>query len=289
MQAVLILAHKDKEQVFKLCEKLNGHFKIYINFDKKCLLTETDKSKLNNLNVKYLNDIDVKWGSWSIVEATINLINLAFNDKEVDYFHLISGQDWPVQEVSRIYNYFEKNKDKVYLEVQNIKGIKKSGEPIEFWQKYYFNYDKINRKSLFGKIYHRFSMIFQTLLRVDKLKKEGVDIELYTGSQWFDMPRRVLEDVLKYLENNRKVRKIFETGFCSDEFWLPTIIMDINKGYKVENKNNRFIKWEKQHDSYPAILDERDLDQIKNSKAMFARKFDLHHSKKLIKMLEENN
>ncbi|MFX4547573.1 beta-1,6-N-acetylglucosaminyltransferase, partial [Acinetobacter baumannii] len=38
--------------------------------------------------------MDIKWAGFSMIQATINLINFALNhDKRNEYFHLISGDD----------------------------------------------------------------------------------------------------------------------------------------------------------------------------------------------------
>ncbi len=286
-QAVLILAHRDFEQIYELSLRLKQRFAVYIHFDKKIILTPDEKSRLESEGINYISEVDVKWGGWSIVEATIKLISFALRDESIKFFHLISGQDWPIKNVDEIYRYFEDNSDKIFLDVQSVKNIKKSGEPVEWWLKYYYNYDKINRRSFSGKIFHRLNISVQTILRINKFKKLDTKVEFYTGSQWFDVPREVLVYALDYLEKNDELYKLFKTSFCSDEFWLPTILMNSSKFKdRYENYNYHFIKWTEQHGSYPAILDENNFMELRQSKAFFARKFDADISRKLIEKLE---
>ena len=201
---------------------------------------------------------------------------------------MISGQDWPIKNVDEIYHYFEENNDKIFLDVQSVKNIKKSGEPIEWWLKYYYNYDKINRRSFSGKIFHRLNISVQTILRINKFKKLETKVEFYTGSQWFDVPREVLVYVLDYLEKNDELYKLFKTSFCSDEFWLNTIVMN-NAVFRkrVTGNNHRFMKWIHKNGSYPAVLDEDDYLDLKDSDAFFARKFTNECSKQLIAELDK--
>lgn len=286
MQAILILAHKNVQQVVELSRKLNSNFNVYIHFDKKMTLDDNCLKILKNENIRYISQEDVKWGSWSIVRATIALMNLALSDKDNRYFHLISGQDWPIINSQEIYDFFE-DKNSIYMERYSADRVRKSHEEIINWQKYYYYYDVINRRKLYGKIFHRLTMKLQGLLKINKFKKLKINLDIYAGSQWGSLPRDAVEFALDYLDSHENVYKMFETGFCSDEFWLPTILMNSSKfKNRYENYNYHFIKWTEQHGSYPAILDENNFTELRQSKAFFARKFDADISRKLIEKLE---
>lgn len=286
MQAILILAHKNIQQVVELSRKLNSNFNVYIHFDKKMTLDDNFLKILENENIRYISQEDVKWGSWSIVRATIALMNLALSDKDNRYFHLISGQDWPIINSQEIYDFFE-DKNSIYMERYSADRVKKSHEEIINWQKYYYYYDVINRRKLYGKIFHRLTMKLQGLLKINKFKKLKINLDIYAGSQWGSLPRDAVEFALDYLDSHENVYKMFETGFCSDEFWLPTILANSSKfRNRYENYNYHFIKWTEQHGSYPAILDENNFIELRQSKAFFARKFDADISRKLIEKLE---
>ena len=80
--------------------------------------------------------------------------------------------------------------------------------------------------------------------------------------------------------------KMLQTGCFSDEFWMQTILCNSLKfRQRIVKNHHRYIKWQKQHDSYPAILDMSDFDNIINGDYIFARKFDTKYSKKLISNL----
>ena len=69
MQAMLILAHKNVDQVLQLASKLNRRFEVYIHFDTKCPVSEKEKSFMDDNGIKHISEVDVNWGSWSIGEA----------------------------------------------------------------------------------------------------------------------------------------------------------------------------------------------------------------------------
>lgn len=285
-QAILILAHNNVDYVYKLAKKLSEYFEIFIHFDTKCKLTQESKENFKKNSINCYSVYDVKWGSWSIVEATIYLMQQALKNKDIDYVHVISGQDWPTKPLNEIYNFYV-GKNDIFLECSPAKGIKKTGEAIENWQKFYFNYNIVNRQKLFGKIYHRIIFWGQLFLRVNKLKRLGLNITLYQGSQWADLPRDSVEFLLEQICSNEKLKKLFSSGFCSDEFWMQTILC-LNDEYssRIVSDNHRYIKWEQQNGSYPAILDERDYDSIYQSNCHFARKMTDLSSKVLIDLLD---
>ena len=289
MQAIIILAHKDIPQVIRLSALLSQRFKIYIHFDKKVVLSSTNKQQLNSLKVNYFSLVNVNWGSWSIGEAALLSMQKVLEDPQIDYIHIISGQDWPLKNLKDIYDFYDHNSS-IYMSYSASKDHKKSGESLVNWQKYYFNYDKINRRSLYGKIYHRFNILIQSLLRVNKFKKYNFDLKLYNGANWMDLPIDVVKFLVDYANTHPNIMYIFKTGFCSDEFWVQTILLNspqFNK--RIINNNYRFVKWQKQHNSYPAILDDSDYEAVKKSNAFFGRKFDFKYSKSLIKKLNVQN
>lgn len=287
MQAILILAHKDFEQVRQQAIKLKKAFEVYIHFDKKMKVSSEQLAKLDSENIHYISTVSVNWGSWSIGQAMVDLMTEALKDQKITYFHIISGQDHITQNVQKLYEHFE-NDDKLYMTYEKAKDVKKSGEPIIWWQKYYFNYDTINRRTTFGKFYHRFLLLGQTILRVNKFKKLNIELEIYAGANWVDLPRDAVQYCIDYLRTHPNLLKMLQTGCFSDEFWMQTILCNAPEfAERITNDHHRYIKWEKQNGSYPAILDDRDLEALSDGNYFFARKFEPAYSKTLQTKLDK--
>jgi Core-2/I-Branching enzyme. len=289
MQAILLLAHKEMPLIKELTQKLSKSFEIYIHFDTKMQLSAADEAFLKEHKIHYISEVKVNWGSWSIGEATVRLMRLALKNPAINYFHIISGQDWVAANVEELYQHFE-NDSKIYMVYEKAAEVKKNGEPIIWWQKYYFNYDRVNRRSMFGKIYHRLLISMQTLLRVDKFKRLGIKEEIYAGANWADLPRDAVEYCLEYLESHPKFLQMLKTGCFSDEFWMQTIICN-EPCFKERllNENYRYIKWEEKHGSYPAILDEENLAEIQQGDYFFIRKVEAKYSSELLRQLDRIN
>lgn len=110
MQAILILAHKNIDQIVQLTDKLNDTFEVYIHIDLKTLLSDSDKEKLNSRShTHWYQKYEVNWGAWSITMAVIFLMKKALKNPNVTFFHIISGQDWPACVPQNIYDFYENN------------------------------------------------------------------------------------------------------------------------------------------------------------------------------------
>lgn len=292
MQAVLILAHKNIDQVIKLSKQLIPTFNIYIHIDTKTNLTNSQRDELQNLkNVQYISQYNVKWGSYSIVKATISLMKLALQNKKNTYFHLISGQDWPIKNAQIIYKYFENN-DKIYMDYYRMLDKIKTHEPEIWWVKYYFNYDQINRRTFFGKVYHRILLLVEHTLNINKLKKYNLDEDqMYAGQEWIDIPREPLEFALNYYDKHPELKKVYSTSFCSDEMWLQTILCNSKYRANIDKNIHRFIVKEsgKLHGEKPIYLTEQNFNDMVASDNFFARKLTTPISDKLIDMLIKYN
>lgn len=77
-----------------------------------------------------------------------------------------------------------------------------------------------------------------------------------------------------------------EYGHASEEFFFQTIFEN-SKDWKphLMNQNLRFMLWERKHGSYPGILDEDDLEKIKEGNYMFMRKVEFPISRGLVDRL----
>lgn len=85
--AILIIAHKNKEQLIRLIKILNDKdFDIYIHLDKKWKLSleEINDIKFSSSNVKIINKrISGFLDTWSLCQITIELAKEAFKKKKI--------------------------------------------------------------------------------------------------------------------------------------------------------------------------------------------------------------
>lgn len=284
-QAILILAHGNIQQLIALSKRLSEYFLVYIHYDAKNYpnIPPDFKQELKSIpNVYILSKYTVNWGAFSIVEATMFLISEVLKNKSVKYLHLISGQDWLAKPAKAIYDFFD-GSNKIYITYDLAKNIVKTHENVLLWQKLYYPYDTIKRKTFFGKIFHRVSMLAQIICFVNKFRRYKINYDIFAGSQWWSMPREACEYVNSVYMANEPIVKVMKTGFCSDEMFFQTILVN-SEMFKeqIVNDNLRYISWIRKNNSYPAILDIDDYENVSKDNIFFMRKIDFNISRELI-------
>ena len=108
-QAILITAYKDFLQLARLTSEFDGRFNIYIHVDKKSRITSNERQILaKNKQIKYFSqDYKVNWGGFNHMRAYLGLISIALKNEDNIYFHLITGQDFPIQSNAYFDRFFE--------------------------------------------------------------------------------------------------------------------------------------------------------------------------------------
>ena len=111
--------------------------------------------------------------------------------------------------------------------------------------------------------------------------------KLYGGSTYWSLSRECLEYVVEFTKKNKWVLNRFKYTLCAEEFYFQTIIMNSPFADKVINDNLRHIDWVARNGNNPAVLDETDLEKLKETNAVFARKFDYPQSTGLLNKIKK--
>ncbi|WP_203258640.1 beta-1,6-N-acetylglucosaminyltransferase [Hyunsoonleella ulvae] len=148
-QAILITAYKDFDNLVDIICFFDNSFNFYIHIDKKSKLSREQLSKIKTINnVKILSSkYKVNWGGLNHLKAILFLANKALKEHENHFFHLISGQDFPIQKLEVFKSIGLSILPKDYLEYFIF--------PLKSWDnknggfdriEYYHLYDIINAK-----------------------------------------------------------------------------------------------------------------------------------------------
>ena len=283
-QAFLIIAHHQYDILKTLVKLLdNVSTDIYIHIDKKSSLPqnlETIHSKLFLLKKR----IDVRWGDYSQIQTELLLFKTAYNNGPYLYYHLLSGVDLPIKPINYIISFFEKNKGKEFI------GFVKE----ESWLY------KINSFHFFTKYYHTkgwFSQLFINKLKetsenlfIKYFPRKTYHITYKKGCNWCS----ITNDFCHYLLKQEKfIRKRYKFTFCADEIFIQSVIWNSQYKkniYSIEDEYEscmREIDW-KRGTPYTWSNTAKDIDLLKKSKKLFARKFGLNHNL-IIKELQITN
>jgi len=101
-QAILITAYKNFEHLKELIRFFDDPlFSIYIHIDLKSNINQEELITLQGPNVKLVNKYKVNWGGVNHLKSYLLLSELALENPDNSYFHLITGQDFPVKTLNK--------------------------------------------------------------------------------------------------------------------------------------------------------------------------------------------
>ncbi len=178
--AYLILAHNNIKHLNRLISKLdNGRNLFFIHLDKK---NEKDINKIvKGKNIKIISQYDVKWGGFSIVQATIALISEASKSERCDFYSLLSGVDYPIISNSKIEEFLLSNIGANFI---NVVKMPVESKPISRVSKFYL--EGAHRTSgLKTKILKISNCILKKIPYSRRLPIKYKEYQLYAGSQWW--------------------------------------------------------------------------------------------------------
>jgi hypothetical protein len=285
--AFLITAYRDWGALKSLIEQLLKfeNSKIYVNIDKRSFqLIENLEVLISNYQHTriYLRKNEViHWGGYSHLLAFVDLMNEALKDK-CDYFHTMTGQCRITKPTLEFLDFFEKNKTNSYIEHFPLPHKSWPGNGGLDRVKFHQLYDQLDAKK-YPKIFRRLNKHFihlQKFLRINRLKSNVY----YGGSSYFSLSK---EACIFLLEGFLSRKNEFKNTFCPEEIAFHTILLNAPKviNRNLVNSNLRYVLWEEKNGEIPGILDDVDLDIIKDKRYFFARKFDSTISKSLIQNL----
>ncbi|MGO4906204.1 beta-1,6-N-acetylglucosaminyltransferase [Flavobacterium sp. W20_MBD1_R3] len=277
-QAILITAYKDFNHLEEIIKFFDENFELYIHIDKKSNVSAIQLSRFQSyLQVKLISQkYKVNWGGINHLKSILYLSEQALKNPLNSYFHLISGQDYPIKKASYFRSFFD-NKKEEHIEFFSIpnSGLNGNGglERIE-----YFNfYDILN-----AKISYQNRLIKSIINLQKKLNfKRSISLKMpkiYGGSTWWSLSRDCLSYVVEFTKLNAFVLRRFNHTLCSEEFYFQTVIMNSIFSKKVVGNNLRYIDWHARNGSEPAFLDNSDYEKLIKSDAFFARKIGNTHS-----------
>lgn len=286
--AIMLLCHKNMLQIVKLISVLNHpDVKIFIHMDKKV----KDLSILSNINNVVLLPpnyrVDVRWGEYSVAQAMINLIRFAKKTDDYDYYWFCSGQDYPIRDIETILTYLDNNKGKNFIHFYDFLNYKVGNEN---------NYDKRNiiyypqwmmRRNFvircMKRIYINVTGGYNYTWRMFRRRNKFSKIKSYFGSQWSCINRDLLNWIVDYIDKNEWFLTNLENSLVPDECIIQTLVMISPYRNSIEDYLH-YIVFDKGKSS-PNILTIKDIDNLRKSSALMARKFDVYKDEKILKLL----
>jgi len=293
--AYLVLSHQQPEQVEALAARilsLSPDGDVVVHHDAAADREPWDGDPPARLH--RVDPLEVAWGDWSIVEASLRLLTYAAERLDSQWFVLLSGADRPIVDLAP----WEANMQASHLDgivaarpisTRAAVGHRPTGDDLNF-ARYTYRWRPLGSTS--SEIVNRFlatttkvSRYLQPLFAIERAGRRGrwfvglprrqafpLGWTLYTGPQWLAVSRKAADVILR---TDATVFDWFRPTWIPDQAFFHTILYN-NPGLTLRNERLTFVV--PQH--YAAlrpdwmVLRSDDLDDIMGSGAAFARKFD---------------
>ena len=278
--AYLIMAHDKFDSLKKLINVLDYDGNdIFIHVDKKNKDWEKHKNDnsiiTNKAKLYFVSRKKVFWGGDTQIKCELHLLKNALSIQQYDYYHLLSGADFPIKNQHYIHEFFKKNNGKEFIHFD-------SALPNEFPDKYnYFYFFQNTSNRILKKVNYKIVGI-QKKLNIKRKHRP-----YYKGANWFS----ITDNLAGYIvQRENEIKKEFKFTWCCDEVFLQTLVM--NSDFKehlsdLTFKNNsfaclRYIDWDR---GQPYVFKEEDFNELIESNFLFARKISNEKHNSLLKKL----
>ena len=285
----LILAHKNPLQLSRMIERLDdGASKFFIHLDAKTPI-EPFTACLEGAHIRFIDKRErCVWGDFSIVQATIRLMEAASNEQGV--FILMSGQDYPIQSQGYINDFLERNKEFDFIEIEPLEEKWKPKMVKDKLEHYHILHsEERGNSNCYAPFAH--CSVFQklrTLMHLLKGRLSRKNFKLlcslpkriapferqYAGSQFWAFSERTFYSVLNYIrEDKAALEGYYKYTSSSDEIYFHSVLMDlVAKDSTIKLKEQiTYVNYFRKNNVFVT----EDFEKLSSAKGkLFARKFD---------------
>ena len=297
----LILSHKNCEQLERQIRSLDdGYSTFYVHIDLKSNLHLFNSlGKMNNVFL-ISERVDCIWGDFSLVIATLNLIENALKNHTEGMCIFMSGNDYPIKSKSDINSFIDKNSDKIFIDINEPKNIwKYFNRRIEYYRINFSskrgNYTLLKGLNIKTLIQYFLGRITREQLHLIAFKKRKLSLitKFYGGSQWWAMNISNLAKMNNFIQSNKEeLFDFFSYSNFPDEFFFHSIIMhlkELGSPVKIESSLT-YVSWSRKKCTLPVTFNINDLSELMEQPAnkLFARKFDLEFDRRILDEIDKN-
>jgi len=254
-------------------------FDFYIHVDAKVSAEEFEDLK-NLPNVIFIkNRIACNWGGFTILRAIFNSLNEVISSgQKYGHINLMSGQDYPICTPQYIYDFLQQQSGKNFVAYD-------ASQDTDWWKGAADRYERyhLTDVNIPGKYF-----IERMLNKFTPARKFPEFSKLYGSnkSTWWTISWECAVYLNDKVRESPKLISFLKFCWGTDEFAIPTLIMNSPFKDQVVNDSLRYIDWSEGKPS-PRVFDITDFEKISGSKMLFARKFDMDHDIAILNKIDE--
>lgn len=270
--AYLLLCHKNAERVLEQARVLTAMGDcIAIHMDANASAAfhrKVEKGIANNPHATLAKRVKCGWGEWSLVQATLNMIEAAHaNFPDATHFFLMSGDCMPTKPAHHIHAMLDSaDTDQIehadFFEDDWIKtGMKEDRLIYRHW----FN-ERRQKRLFYG------SLALQRRLNLSR--RIPPDLRMRIGSQWWVLRRTTIDKIREFLRDRADVTRFFRTTWIPDETFFQTLTMHLVPREQVISAPPTYLMFSDYGMPVTFCADHYDL--LRTQGSFFARKISDH-------------
>lgn len=281
MQGFIITAYRSPDYLSELINEITTHGDlVWLHIDRKSTFSGDDLDLQRRDLVQIFQQYSINWGSVGHLSAILMLMEHAVQHTDISHFHIISGQDSIVRypDPGSIGN-------RILLTAREVN----AEDPIAMRRLEQFNcFPNADTQRMSVRAVNKVMWKAQQWTGHRRSRIPGFE-KAYKGVIWSSMPYDALRYVVGYHKAHPAFMRFLRHTIIPEEFFLQTILMNSPMSAQITGFNARYTDWVLRNGSYPAYIDESDLNAIKQSNSIFARKIDPQISKRLLELLKSDS
>ncbi|MBQ9417276.1 MAG: hypothetical protein IJU19_01715 [Bacteroidales bacterium] len=276
-QAILIIAHKELSFVQRIISHFDADFDIFIHIDTSCREQVPQFKTAGQLHIIRLHHVE--WGNEKIMWVLYDLMAVAAKYGPYSYYHLITGNCYPSQPLSRFKQFFSEQNHNNYIEYHPMPRPSWGTEGgLDRMHYYWFG---IQHHDV--RYHHKLTNLLLKVQRKLGFRRSlAAWGNLYCGGWQASLSSQGVGTILALPRKTLHRRTRF-THSCEEI--VPQTLLLNNPHVQCINDSLHLSLWEDNAAS-PKILTLDDLLAIKESGAFFVRKVDPTLSASLLEAID---
>lgn len=293
--AFLILAHHDPVMLHRLCKRLTFEkFRCYVHLDKSADIDSfaATASSCGSLHMLPMSSrVPVSWGDFSIVQASLNLLQAAQQDTGNEWFVLLSGQDYPLNSNQAICEFFRTTEDNAFVETAPIAKVWPTWERRVHHYKFINTEVKSNRYVTLPSIWRRDFWNAENLEVIKQLTTRGKFSALtkvlrkrrfplpaaHGGGAWWAFSRQVADKVTHAISTAPHINRYFRDSLLPDEVMFQSLLASVERDQAPSRYTSlTYTNWSRSTGRSPVTFTTpSDCEELMTAgdRFLFARKF----------------
>ena len=306
-QAILIMMHKNPEQVIRLVKYFpDDRCVCFIHVDKKCRinLKEFQKS-LNTVNKRCIvlkDRISGQLANWSLAEISLVLIRAAYQysqERQIvfSYYRLLSGQDYPLRTFKEYESFLEDHYPQEFIGINHYEeGIGHIQDKFSRWR---FNGIRNDvAQNIRNQLLYKLAIVPIHICEVLWTKIKGTPYEKMCregyiaagGPSWWNISDRLVAYIVEQIKGKNPVIDIVKFTATPEESVIQSLYANA-PWYKKEKTSNLTIgnygRGTQKRTGHTYAWRCENISELLESDCFFARKFDIDVDSEILDRLDE--